>query len=363
MKKQFVKILSLSALLVSTSLIFSSCDKDDDDGDDKTVNSAKRVYILNEGKMGSNNATLDVYYPDGKNAYQSKIFAAANGQGLGDTGQDLIAYGDRLYVSVSGSNYLAKLDQKGKIVEQYSFTETEGSPRYLAAKDGFIYVSTWGNKVMKFDTAAIVAPKGSVEVGLNPEGIAVKGNDLIVCNSTEYPVNDSTISVIDLTTFSLKKSIKAQVGNFQRVAVVGDSVYITYYTPSYSIEMLNFDVESGIVKPSGSATNMVSFDDKLYCANSATVYDADWNATINTNFFVRDVKTGKDSEFLDLTSAPELKTATVYLFEIDPDNGDFYVGAADYVTNGTIYRFDKTGKFITKFETSSVNPSHAVFVK
>lgn len=363
MKKQFVKILSLSALLVSTSLIFSSCDKDDDDGDDKTVNSAKRVYILNEGKMDSNNATLDVYYPDGKNAYQSKIFAAANGQGLGDTGQDLIAYGDRLYVSVSGSNYLAKLDQKGKIVEQYSFTETEGSPRYLAAKDGFIYVSTWGNKVMKFDTAAIVAPKGSVEVGLNPEGIAVKGNDLIVCNSTEYPVNDSTISVIDLTTFSLKKSIKAQIGNFQRVTVVGDSVYITYYTPTYSIEMVNLDVESGTVKASGSATKMASYDGKLYCANAATVYDADWNATINTNFFVRDVKTGKDSEILDLTSTPELKTAAIYLFEIDPDNGDFYVGAADYVTNGTIYRFDKTGKFITKFETSSVNPSHAVFIK
>lgn len=360
MKKQFVKILSLSVLSATT--IFVSCNKNDDD-EKPEVKTVKRVFILNEGKMNSNNASLDVYYPDGKNAYQSKVFAAANGQGLGDTGQDLLAYGNRLYVSVSGSNYLAKLDQKGKIVEQYSFTETDGSPRYLAAKDGFIYVSTWGNKVMKFDTAAIVAPKGSVEVGLNPEGIAVKGDYLIVCNSTEYPINDSTISVIDLTTFSLKKNVETQFSNFQKVVVVGDSVYITYYTPSYSIEMLNFDVESGVVRPSGSASNMVSYDGKLYCANAATVYDADWNATINTNFFVRDVKTGKDSEILDLTSTPELKTATTYLFEIDPDNGDFYVGAADYVTNGTIYRFDKTGKFITKFETSSLNPNHAAFVK
>jgi len=360
MKKQFVKILSLCALGATT--VFVSCNKDNDD-EKPEVKTVKRVFILNEGKMNSNNASLDVYYPNGENDYQSKVFAAANGQGLGDTGQDLLAYGDRIYVSVSGSNYLAKLDQKGKIVEQYSFTETDGSPRYLAAKDGFIYVSTWGNKVMKFDTAAIVAPKGSVEVGLNPEEIAVKGDYLIVCNSTEYPIADSTISVIDLTTFSLKKNVETQFGNFQKIAVVGDSVYITYYTQTYSIEMLNFDVETGTVKSAGSATNMVSYDGKLYCANSATVYDANWNATINTNFFVRDVKTGKDSEILDLTSAPELKTSTVYLFEIDSDNGDFYVGAADYVTNGTIYRFDKTGKLITKFETSSLNPNHAVFVK
>ncbi|MBR6081432.1 MAG: hypothetical protein IKP62_00715, partial [Salinivirgaceae bacterium] len=114
MKKQFVKILSLCVLGATT--VFVSCDKNNDD-EKPEVKSEKRVYILNEGSWNGNNSTLDVYYPDGENAYQSKIFAAANGQGLGDTGQDLIAYGNRIYVSVWGSNYLAKLDTKGKIVE------------------------------------------------------------------------------------------------------------------------------------------------------------------------------------------------------------------------------------------------------
>jgi len=362
MKKQFVKILSLSALLISTSLIFSSCNNDDDD-DDNSVNSVKRVFILNEGASEANNSTLDVYYPDGESNYQAKVYTAANGEGVGDTGQDLLAYGDRIYLSVFGSNYLAKLDQKGKVVEKYTFSENDGQPRFLAAKDGFIYVSTYGNKIMKFDTAAIVEPKGAVEVGNNPEGIAVKGNTLIVCNSQKNYVSDTTISVVDLTTFTLKKTIATQFGNFQSVAVVDDSVYITYFTPSYSVEMLNLDVESGTVKPSGFASKLVSLDGQLYCANVATVYDANWKATTNTNFFVRDVKNGKDSEILDLTSTPELKTATVYLFEIDPDNGDYYIGTTDYVTNGTIYRFDKDGKFITKFETSGINPNTVVFVK
>ena len=360
MKKQFVKILSLCVLSAAT--IFVSCNKDDDDVNPE-VKIAKRVYILNEGSMSANNSSLDAYYPDSVTLCVKKVFAAANGQGIGDTGQDLIAYGNRLYVSVFGSNYLAKLDLNGKIVEKHEFTADEGQPRYLAAKDGFIYVSTYSDAVLKFDTTSIAASLGKVEVGSNPEGIAVAGNNLIVCNSQKNYVSDNRISVIDLTTFTLKKNVETAYGNFQSVAVVNDSVYITYYTPTYAIEMLNFDVESGAVKPSGAATKMVSLNGKLFCANVATVYDADWNSTTNTNFFVRDVKAGTDTEILDLSKTPELETATVYLFEIDPDNGDFYVGTTDYKTNGVIYRFGKDGKFIVKFETSGVNPNSAVFVK
>ena len=66
---------------------------------------------------------------------------------------------------------------------------------------------------------------------------------------------------------------------------------------------------------------------------------------------------------MDLTSTPELSSSIIYLFDIDPDNGDFYLGITDTQTSGTVYRFDKTGKFIAKFETSGLNPNHAVFVK
>jgi len=50
----------------------------------------------------------------------------------------------------------------------------------------------------------------------------------------------------------------------------------------------------------------------------------------------------------------------VYLFDIDYASHDLYIGTTDYKTNGTIYRFDKDGKFIEKFETSSISPSKAV---
>ena len=50
------------------------------------------------------------------------------------------------------------------------------------------------------------------------------------------------------------------------------------------------------------------------------------------------------------------------MFEIDPDTKDFYIGTTDFATNGIVYRFDKTGKFVAKFETSGINPNHAAFV-
>ncbi|MBR6278881.1 MAG: hypothetical protein IKR41_09025 [Bacteroidales bacterium] len=367
MTQKFLKIFSLSTLVLSTC--FVSCDKEDNDKQEPVIDPvSRRVFILNEGSWGANNSTLDRYNPYSEPTVLEKdIFSITNGEKIGDTGQDLIAYGNRLYLSVWGSNYLAKLDLNGKVIEKYQFKADEGQPRRLAANGKFVYVSTYGGKVAKFDTTSIASPVAFVGVGNNPEGIAVKGNYLVVCNSQQTgsdgkSVADNRISIVDLSTFTLAKHITSDVyGNYQNVAVVKDSVYITYYTPSFSVEMLNLDIEKGTLTPSGAARKMIGTNEgKLFCANVATVYDENWNETTNTSFFVRNVNTGKDTPILDLSATPELATATVYLFDIDYASHDLYIGTTDYKTNGTIYRFDKDGKLLDKFETSSINPSKAV---
>lgn len=351
MKK--IKFLALSALLLST-FTFQSCKDDDDESKPEEVVKVKHIFILNEGLQSANNSTLDCYYPNGENSYQSKVYNTTNGEGLGDTGQDIICYGKRVYVSVWGSNYIAKLDQYGKVLEKYSFKSDEGEPRYLAAKDGYVYVSTYAGKVAKFDTSTIAAPIAFAEVGNNPEGIAVAGNYLVVCNSQQNNVADNRLSIVDLSSFSLKKHIESEYGNFQQVTVVGNNVYVTYFTPAYATETLSVDIENGTIKPAVAASKIATDGTSLYCINTTS---PDW-VNYNTSYF----KLGSTDSFLDLTSTPELSSAIVYMFEIDPQNGDFYIGTTDYATNGNVYRFDKTGKFITKFETSSISPNHAAFV-
>lgn len=351
MKK--IKFLALSALLLST-FSFQSCKDDDDESKPEEVVKVKHIFILNEGSQSANNSTLDCYYPNGENSYQSKVYTTTNGEGLGDTGQDIICYGKRVYVSVWGSNYIAKLDQYGKVLEKYSFKSDEGKPRYLAAKDGYVYVSTYAGKVAKFDTTTIAAPIAFAEVGNNPEGIAVAGNYLVVCNSQQNMVSDNRLSIVDLSSFSLKKHIESEYGNFQQVTVVGNIVYVTYFTPAYATETLSVDIENGTIKPAVAASKIATDGTSLYCINTTS---PDWK-NYTTSFF----KLGATDSFLDLTSTPELSSAIVYMFEIDPQNGDFYIGTTDYATNGNVYRFDKTGNFITKFETSSISPNHAAFV-
>ena len=357
MKKQFVKILSLCALGATT--VFVSC-KDKNDDEKPEVKIAKRVYILNEGSWGGNNSTLDVYYPDGENDYQSKIFAAANGQGLGDTGQDLLAYGNRLYVSVWGSNYIAKLDQKGKIIEKHEFTAEEGQPRYLAAKDGFIYVSTYGGKVIKFDTAAIVSPKVSVEVGQNPEQICIKGDVLYAAIAGTYGAYQNKIAVVDLTNFTFKENIEVREDP-TNIITAGDKLYVIHYdTATWNQNILEVDPVTKKYTVFCDGSKMATDGEYLYSYSKVSM----GNNEYAVGFDKTDLKTKAKSGFLVITDAPELPQATaVYLFEIDPDNGDFYLGTTDYVTNGVIYRFGKDGKLIAKFETSGINPNSAVFVK
>ena len=116
---------------------------------------------------------------------------------------------------------------------------------------------------------------------------------------------------------------------------------------------------SKAVKKFDEGSKLATDGINLYYVKSFTDYTDYPNTKTVTSF----VKKGSDASPFDLTSTPELSAAAVYLFEIDPDNGDFYIGTTDYATNGTIYRFDKTGKFITKFETSGISPNHAAFVK
>ena len=49
------------------------------------------------------------------------------------------------------------------------------------------------------------------------------------------------------------------------------------------------------------------------------------------------------------------------MMEVNPNNGDIYIGTSDYKTNGDIYRFDRNGKLIEKFSSGGINPNNAVF--
>lgn len=352
--------------MLAIGLSFTSCDKDDDippliDEGSKVTLPQTRAFILNEGKYESNNAGIAFYAPNKDGKFIEDIYMTQNKKGLGDTGQDIIVYNNYMYVSVYGSKLLLKLNSAGVEVARLSFSEEDGAPRYLVAESGKIYVTLYGKKVAKIN-AQTMQIEGYAPVGRNPERIAKDNKYFYIANGSSFTTKDSTITVIDKKTFKVAKTIVV-AQNPQRVVISEGQVFVQGFGgsyPDYTYPVQKVDVAQGTVTTVAKATNLCEYNGTIYMVYG----DTDWTTYKTTNTFSSyNVKTGTLNKANFLTDMPkELVNASVYMMEVNPNNGDIYIGTTDYTTNGDIYRFDRNGKFIEKFESGGLNPNNAVFL-
>lgn len=344
--------------MLAMGLSFTSCDSDDDDLIDNgsTVSLPKaRVFILNEGRMGDNNAGITFYAPNKDADKIDEIYFAQNARRMGDTGQDMIEYDKHVYVTLYNSRLLLKLNSAGVEQARLSFSAEDGSPRYIAAEDGKVYVTLYSGRVAKINAADLTL-EDYVTVGSNPEEIIEEDGYLYVVNSGWG--NDSTLSVINRSNFELTKTIEIAKNPFKILSSEGQ-FFVLAYGEGYSYPVQKVDIANETTTPITNATNMCEYEGTIYFVYS----DTDWNTNETTNtFFSYHVRTNVLNEQTYLTDMPaELSSQSIYMMEINDENGDLYIGTSDFATNGDIYRFDRNGKFIEKFESGGMSPSQAVF--
>ena len=353
----------LCMLALGASLVSCSDDDDDslDDDGSKVTLPQTRVYFLNEGSYQGNNAGLAFYAPNKDADFISDIYKTQNNAKLGDTGQSMIEYEDEIYIAVYGSNYLTKLNAAGVELKRVSFVndnDLSAGIRYIDAEDGYIYASFWGGAVAKINSTTLEVVDKLTGLGDNMEGVAICENMLYVANSctADYTYHND-VKVIDLRTFKLKETLTVGL-NPNALIEEDDKVFLlswgNYVDVGYSLQMID-PAAGNKVTELGSATRMCADDDILYLTYS--------NYTNPTNsFFTYNIKTGKMNETSFLKGIPEeLKTSTIYMLEVNDNNGDIYVGTTDYRTNSTIYRFKKDGTFIEQFDAGGISPNSAVF--
>ena len=170
-----------------------------------------RVYILNEGSQGANNAGLAFYAPNKDADFISDIYKTQNNAKLGDLGQSMIEYEDEIYIAVYGSNYLTKLNAAGVELKRVSFVgdnDLSAGIRYIDAEDGYIYASFWGGAVAKINATTLEVVDKLTGLGDNLEGVAICEDMLYVSNSctADYTYHND-VKVIDLRTFTLKETL------------------------------------------------------------------------------------------------------------------------------------------------------------
>ena len=168
----------LCMLALGASLASCSDDDDDslDDGGSKVTLPQTRVYILNEGSQGANNAGLAFYAPNKDADLISDIYKIQNNAKLGDLGQSMIEYEDEIYIAVYGSNYLTKLNAAGVELKRVSFVgdnDLSAGIRYIDAEDGYIYASFYGGVVAKINAKTLEVVDKLTGLGDNLEGLSL----------------------------------------------------------------------------------------------------------------------------------------------------------------------------------------------
>ena len=204
-------VFSLLAALLAMPLLVSCSDFKLDDGDDDIPQgpSSYGAYVLNSGLMDSNNSAL-TYFNMLNSAVSTNVFSKANGKGLGDSANDILVYGSKVYIAVTGSAVVFVTDLSGKIVQEIALSgeNSKLAPRQLVADGGKVYVSYREGYVGAIDTVSFEVKKA--QTGPYPEGLACAGNKLYVAitDANNYPSLANKVQVLDKNSLQLIKEIE-----------------------------------------------------------------------------------------------------------------------------------------------------------
>ena len=327
------------------------------------------IFVLSEGLYNQNNSTLSwIDFSTGQpdswqtwNGPSYDCFEKVNGRRIGDTANDLLLYGGRLYIAVSESSTLEILDAATcRSLKQIKLQNggIPSQPRRLAAHGKYVYACCFDGTVQRVDTLTMTAD-ASVRVGRNPDGICYADGSLYVSNSggLDYNNPDSTVSVIDINTFteSARITVRQNPGN---IYADGTSVYVVsrgifdYGTMDYDSRLHRIDTQSGTV----TATFDIPVLGMDIADGMAWFYGYGKGGTIQ----VLDLASG------EITNPDFITDGTVvqcpYSIRINPESRKLYIwDAADYVTPGALLCFSPEGRLLYRVQGIGINPNTIQF--
>lgn len=361
------KILLKSLLLFAITFVAFSCDSDDNNDtpswtEPKITDTG--MYILNQGKMGNNDASL-VYFDLATNVTTKDVFSNQNKMKLGDTGQDIAIYGTKMYVSVTGSNRIYVTNLKGQllkngigedaIIELKNGTAPQ-SPYALITNEGKVYASFYGGCIAVIDTTSLAITK-TIPVGSYPEKMIIKDKNLYV---TERNGNNGEISkkisVVNLTNFSVNSITVAE----NPTTICQDkngNIYVAswgnYVDISPSFQKIASGTIDAVEISNKTVTGMAAANDKILLILSGSdfksqlaYYDLSKNELVEESFLA------------DKTNLPEAQNITV-----DPHTGNVYICTSDYKNNGVVYIYTSSYDLIKSVSSEGVNPISIGFTK
>lgn len=342
---------------------------------DPEFSSIRGFYLLNEGNMGSNKASLD-YFDYEKGEYVRNIYSSINPdvpKELGDVGNDLQIYGSRMYAVINCSNKIEVMEAStAKRIGQIEIPNC----RYIAFHDGYAYVTSYAGPVVidpdykqlgyvaKVDTATLqVVDKCTV--GFQPDGLAVYDGKIYVCNSGGYmvPNYENTVSVIDIATFKETGRIPIAINLHRICADRQGKLWISSRGDYYDVNasLYCYDTHSGILAATlpVPVSDMDLAGDSLYIVSTQWSYETMSNKITNSIVNTSIMRQVSDNFIKDGT---EKAIKIPYCVKVNPLTREIYVtDAGNYVNPGYIHCYSEEGIRKWSYRTGDI-PAHIAFV-
>ena len=355
-------LLGLAVLLMGTA-VMTSCSDDNDGPETYLQEYSTGAYVVNSGNMGTKIESSLTAIDYASSTATQNVFKAANGRSLGDTANDGIVYGNKIYLAVDQSNTIEVIDKKTKrSIKQIKTTDLLGNaegvePRHIIADGGKVYFTTYGGYVAAVDTTSFALQK-KWKVGSYPEGLVIAHGNIYVANSN-YAAGGGNISCINLSNDNVETKNIEGVNNPTSIYYASNVLYVLdnpVYGPApdyaatgeNALRAVSFaegksqkvaDGNYAVCVPPGATTRMDVVRPYFYVLN------APYGGTPSVSVFAA------GSTQAQAMTLSEMPVSPCGIFA-DPLNGHIFVlsykmgdnGYADYNGNGYVVEYDSAGQ-------------------
>ncbi|MBF6596752.1 MAG: YncE family protein [Fermentimonas sp.] len=331
-------------------------------GNSEVIKGYKGFYLLNEGNMGSNKATLD-FYDFATGIYTRNIYAERNPnvpKEMGDVGNDIGIYNNKLWAVINVSNKIEVMDaHTTKRIAQIDIPNC----RFIKFYKGYAYVTSYAGPVVidpNYEQLGFVAKINTVTlevvdrclVGFQPDELEISGDKIYVANSGGYmgagnsEGYERTVSVIDIATFKEEKRIDVAY-NLERIKADSRGNLWVSSRGDYKglpARLYFLDREKEMITDTIpiAATNYWIDDDLLYVYGTEFSYLTNsWNIS----YSIVDTKSREIVSRNIIADGADNEIEKPYGIMVHPETKDIFVtDAGNYVTPGVLYCFDKEGR-------------------